>query len=129
MKTARPLPGWLFWSDDSLLAEAVWQRRRGNLLPSYQGAGNSPLPRSRFPRRCVCASACSQCIHGPGRGPLAAEKRSRKRSELRTVRNPAPRARKRTQYRDCCAVRAERLSVMEHATLTSRSDVAAEYSM
>lgn len=36
----------------------VRQPQRGNQLPLHQGAGNSPLPRSQFPRRCVHASAC-----------------------------------------------------------------------
>jgi hypothetical protein len=33
------------------------------------------------------------------------------------------------QYRDCCAAREARLSVTGYATLTGRSDLAAEYSI
>jgi hypothetical protein len=110
-------------------ADGYWQRRRGNLLPSYQGAGNSPLPRLRFPRCCIRASACSQCIREPRKGPPAAEMRSRKRSELPQVRDPARRASTGTQCRDFCAAAVARLPATEHEPRTIRPDAAAEDSV
>jgi hypothetical protein len=75
----------------------VRQPQHRNQLPLLREAGNSPLPRPQFPRRCVHASACGPCTRAPRRGLREAEKHGRTSSPLRRARGPARCAPARTK--------------------------------